>query len=548
MTRTPSLDDLQDESTWLEWRARAEAVPAVRLTDLVTTEQTRAEFILGARILRLDKLVRAGDQKTGPSPVQLLVADVVNAGRKHTAILEPRRTTKTTSVQAVLLGRCSIRTGYQAAWTMLTTGQSAGQRFREDIADGLPYLDDTAGIPQMKANYGKGTEHIYWPVTGSRLRVLTPRGSSFRGGGFDAVFADEGGEADVDMSDDIMQGALPTMDTKVGAQFIVAGTPAKFRTGNILWEQLHNERAAVLWHGIPETTPPEHLSAWEPTDEHPAARVRELIELAHPGVGYTTPIEAVEDHFYSFPREKFLREYGGLFGLEGAIDRIIPAAHWARAVTDEPFPTELPARVSVAFKAHHLGTAAALAIAWEYEDPRDLVEQALHIEGVSTRPRRRAVALWDHVRGDLTGFDRKIIMKIRRTSAKLVYDKQGYTESIAEKKIGAVRPAPKLQPTKQADIPQSTVRLLQALEDNTLIVFRDPELDRSAEIATRRAFGRYGSFAFGAPKADPDADVTPLEAAALALHFLDDQPESIDPRSVWDFGGNSNDTPRGLVA
>lgn len=532
---TPTLDDLQDEATWLEWRARAEALPAIRVTDLATTADTRAEFLTGARILRLDKLVRAGDGQTGPSPVQLLVADVINAGYKHTAILEPRRTTKTTSVQAVLLGRCAHRTNYQAAWTMLTTGQSAGQRFREDIADGLPYLADDGSIPLPKANVGKGTEHLHWPGTGSRLRVLTPKGASFRGGGFDAVFADEGGEADIDMSDDIMQGALPTMDTKIGAQFIVAGTPAKYRTGNILWEQLHNPRAAALWHGIPETTPPEQLAAWEPDDENPAARVRELIELVHPGVGYTTPITAVEDHFYSFPREKFLREYGGLFGLEGAVDRIIPAQQWARAVTDEPFPTELPARVSVAMKAHHLGTAAALAIAWEYEEPRDLVEEALDLDGRSTRPHRRAVALWDHVRGDLTGFDRKVLIKLRRTKAGLVYDKHGYTESIAEKKIAAASPKPRLVPTKQADIPQSTVRMLQALEDGTLVVFRDAELDRAADIATRRAFGRYGSFSFGAPKADPDADVTPLEAAALALHFLDDAPKPAAPADLVEF-------------
>jgi len=531
--RSPTLADLHDEATWLEWRALAEAVPAVRVTDLVSTEQTRAEFLHGARLLRLDKFVRAGDQQTGPSPVQLLVADVLNAGRKHNAILEPRRTTKTTSVQAVLLGRCAMRANYQAAWTMLTTGQSAGQRFREDIADGLAYLEGEADLHIPKANYGKGTEHLHWP-NGSRLRVLTPKGASFRGGGFDIVFADEGGEADIDMSDDILQGALPTMDTKVGAQFVVAGTPAKYRTGNILWEQLHNERAAVLWHGIPETTPPEHLEAWEPTDEHPAGRVRELIELAHPGVGYTTPLEAVEDHFYSFPREKFLREYGGLFGLEGAIDRIIPAAQWARAVTDEAFPTELPARVSVAFKAHHLGTAASLAIAWEYEEPRDLVEEALGLAGAG-KPRRRAVALWDHVRGDLTGFDRKVLVKLRRTGAALVYDKHGYTESIAEKKIAVASPRPRLTPTKQADIPQSTVRFLQALEDGNLVVFRDSELDRAAEIATRRAFGRYGSFSFGAPKADPDADVTPLEAAALALHFLDEAPTIVKPADAIHF-------------
>ncbi|WP_460776023.1 hypothetical protein [Microbacterium sp. GXF7504] len=532
MTTTPTLDDLQDEATWLEWRARAEAVPALRITDMVTTEDTRREFLTGARILRLDKLVRAGDGGTGPSPIQLVVADVLNAGHKINAILEPRRTTKTTSCQAVLLGRCALRPNYQAAWTMLTTGQSAGQRFREDIADGIPYLDgDLAG--SMKVNVGKGTEHIYWPETGSRMRVLTPKGASFRGGGFDAIFADEGGEADPDMSDDIMQGALPTMDTKIGAQFIVAGTPAKFRTGNILWEQLNNPRAGVLWHGIPETVAPEHLADWEPTPEHPAARMRELIELAHPGVGYTTPIEAIGEHFEAFPREKFLREYGGLFGIEGAADRIIPAGQWQRARTSEPFP-DLPDRFAAAFKVHHLGHAASLAIAWEYEEPADLVTEALELDGITERPKRRAVALWWHQHGT-TNVDREVLQRIRRTRATLWYDKRGYTEDIVEKRVATASPRPTVKPTRPGDIPLSTVAMLRALEDGTLVVFDHPELERAAQVATRRAFGLHGTFAFGAPKSDPEADVTPLEAAALALHFLDQAPQKLDPTTAVEF-------------
>src|SRR6185503_10847389 len=91
-------------------------------TELITTDQSRAEFVEGARLLRLDKMIRAGDGGTGPTPIQLAIADMLNAGYFKNGVLEPRRTTKTTSVQAVLLGRCSIREDYVVGWTLATTG------------------------------------------------------------------------------------------------------------------------------------------------------------------------------------------------------------------------------------------------------------------------------------------------------------------------------------------------------------------------------------------------------------------------------------------
>ena len=529
---TPTLDDLHSEANWLEWRSRIDGVPALRSTELVTTEQSRAEFLEGARLMRLDRLERAGDGGHGPTPIQLMVADLLAAGRFLNGIMEPRRTTKTTSVQAVMLGRCTLREDYQVGWTMLTTGAKAGERFRKDVVAPLERLYPNPKQRPMTINVGKGTEHIAWP-NGSFLNVYSPNGDGFRSGGFDLAFADEGGESDPDLSEDITLAVLPTMDTKPGAQFVVAGTGAKFRTGNLLWDTLNDPEAAVLWHGIPETTDPAWLEDWEPTPEHPAARMRELIELAHPGVGYTTPIESVERNFRKFPREKFLREYGGMFGLEGATDTLIPPAHYSRARTEAAFP-DLPARMSVALKVHHLGTAASLAVAWEYDEPRDLVSDALELAGEEMPAKRRAVALWWHQSGT-QGLDREVLLRLRRRGVPLVYDKRGYTEAIVEKQIMLASPRPIVKPTKAADIPLSTVRLLQGLDDGSVVVFAHPELDRAAGSAVRQAFGNYGTFRFGAPKHDPDADVTPLEACALALHYLDDAPTMTRPDEAVQF-------------
>jgi hypothetical protein len=211
---------------------------------------------------------------------------------------------------------------------------------------------------------------------------------------------------------------------------------------------------------------------------------------------------------------------------------IIPPAWWERAgvdrdVTDLP----MPARFSAAMKVHHLGTYAALAVAWDYEEPADLVSDALALEGVEERPTRRAIAVWLHQSG-VEGFERDVLAKLRRK--RLVYDNYGHTAIVA-KKLERMPLRPELQPTKTADIPLSTARLLQALEDGTVVHFRQSVLDGAAAIATRAKFGNFGSFRFGPPKTDPEADLTSLEAAALALHFLDDQPTRISPSDAVQF-------------
>lgn len=536
--RTPLLSDLWSEANWLEWRSRAEKFVPIKLTEMITTEQSRGEFIEGARLLRLDHLERAGDRGRGPSPMQLMVADVLAAGRFMNVLFEPRRSTKTTAVQAVLLGRCYHRENYQVGWTMFTTGAKAGERFRKDIVVPLEKLFPDPRTSPIKINVGKGTEHLEFRHTGSSLNVYTPNGEGFRSGGFDAAFGDEAGEADIEQGEDVQRAVIPTMDTKIGAQFILAGTGQKWRTGQLLWENLHDEDAAVAWHGIPETIDRSELVSWEPDLPHPrtgatGGRMREFIELHHPGVGYTTPLEAPKRSFDKVPLDDFLIEYGGQFGLEGAKDVIIPPAQLEKAFTDEPFPT-LPSRFSAYLKVHHLGHAASLAIAWEYEEPADLVSDALALEGVAERPKRRAAAMWWWQVGT-GGLEQQVLERLRRRRVTLNYDKRGYTEEIVEKRIATATPRPPVKPGRPGDIPVATVGMLRALEQGTLVLFRHEALEKAARIATRQAFGNYGTFRFGAPKDDPDADVTPLEAVAGALHNLDDAPKSIDPSSTVEF-------------
>ncbi|KQR43426.1 hypothetical protein ASF87_16685 [Microbacterium sp. Leaf161] len=536
---TPTLADLWDEGNWLEWRSRIEHLEPIVPYTLVTTEQSRGEFIQGARLLRLDERVRAGDGGKGPSPMQLMVADLLAAGRFMNVIDEARRTTKTTAVQCVMLGRCWSREDYVAGWTMFTTGQKAGDRFREDIAKHLVKLWPDAKTRPIDIGLSKGHESLTFKHTGSLLQVGAPNGDMFRSGGFDMAFGDEAGEADVEQGADVVRAVIPTMDTKPNAQFVLAGTGAKYRSNQLLWDNLHDADASVLWHGIPETVDRIELASWEPDLPHPktgatGGRMRYWIERTHAGLGFTTLLDAPKRSFDRVPLDDFLIEYGGQFGLEGAADVLIPPAQLQRALTHEPFPG-VPERFSAVMKVHHLGTHGSLAVAWDYEPVGDLVTAAQKLDGADAAPRKRAIALW-HWQQGLPGFDTEVLLRMRRHPGKtLHYDKRGFTEEIAEKKLAQAVPAPPMKPTTPADIPGSTVGLLRALEEGTVVMFHHPELERAARIATRQAFGNYGTFRFGAPKSDPEADVTPIEAAALALRFLADAPATVKPADVFQF-------------
>ncbi|PQZ60677.1 MULTISPECIES: hypothetical protein [unclassified Microbacterium] len=539
MSATPTLSDLWSEANWLEWRSKIEHLAPIRLDELVTTEQGRGEFIQGAHLLRLGHRQRAGDMGRGPSPMQLMVADLLGAGRFMNVIFEPRRSTKTTAVQAVMLGRCWSREDYTIGWTMFTTGFKAGQRFREDIVKHLDKLWPERTKSPVSIGLSKGGEQLLFRDTGSLLLVGTPNGDMFRSGGFDMAFGDEGGEADIEQGEDVNRAVIPTMDTKPGAQFVIAGTGAKYRTGQLLWESLHDDEAAVLWHGIPETVDRAELVSWEPDMVHPktgatGGRMREWIEKTHPGLGFTTLTDAPKRSFDKFPLDDFLIEYGGQFGTEGAADVALAPSLIDRALRKLAFPESVPARFSAALKVHHLGTASSLAVAWDYDEPGDLVTEALEIAGEEMPKRKRAVAMWHWQEGH-TGAEREVLIRLRRSPTTLWYDAYGYTETVATK-LAKTKPRPTMKPTKPADIPRSTAGFIKALDDDDLVIFAHPQLEAALRRAKRQKFGNYGTFRFGPPDADPEFDVSPLEAVALALHFLDEAPTTVKPSSVFDMG------------
>jgi hypothetical protein len=518
----PTLADLHDESTWLEWRSRV--LEPLHATNLVSTDQTRMEFLEGARILRLDKLVRAGDGGTGPTPIQLAIADMLNAGYFLNGILEPRRTTKTTSIQAVILGRCTMRDDYQVGWTLATTGAKASERFRKDIVVHAERVYPDKKSRPFTINIGKGTEHIEWS-NGSFLNVYAPGGDGFRSGGFDLGWVDEGGEAEPDLSEDLTIAVLPTMDTKPGAQFVVSGTAAKYRGGNLLWDTLNDPDAGVMRHSIPDTTDPEELESWEPEEDHPRGRVREMIELYHPGVGWTTPLESVHRNFIKFPREKFLAEYLGQFGSEGSNIGIIAPAQWERAARPGDFPRP-PKKFALAMAIHPDGIWASLAVAWRYTDAADdLVSEAMRLAGeVVPATEKVAIALLHHQQG-VQGFSNQVLKFARKYKMPVIYDQLSQSAGVETETLSRAVPRPTLQPATTSDVRRGATKVLKLLDEDGVVHWRQTQLDNAVGIAVKRQIGTAGGFGFGRPKGDYAADITPIEAIALAVQFLDEKRE-----------------------
>jgi hypothetical protein len=504
---SPTLEDLHDEATWLEWRSRIPA--ASHVTEMVTTEQTRAEFLEGARLLRMDVRRRGGDGLPGPAPLQLAIADMLNAGRKFNGIMEPRRSTKTTAIQAVILGRCSLREDYLAGWSLAQAGggTKTGERFRKDIVTHLQRLYPNPKEAPLTWNLSKGSEHIRWP-NGSWFNIYAPTSDPFTGGAFDIAWLDEAQDASPELSEDLMTAVPPTMDGRFRPQMIGSGTAPDYQAGNLLWRLLTMEGAGVLRHGIDIDTDPAELEAWEPDDEHPAARVRELIELHHPGIGYTTPLDDVRDNFHAMTSKAFQREYLSLPGEEGSTTTLIKPKDWEDGRRAETAASvRMPRVLAIALAIHPDGLWSSIGAAW------------------AGKGGQRHVALLHHQEG-VEGVAKRALMICRKHKRRLVYDGGRPPEVVEVTPMLNARPPLQVRALQRIEIPRSAVLFMKTLGQGNLVHYaaQDP-LDDAAEIAVRRAFGTTGAWAFGRPdeRNRPADDITPIEAVSRALYALDDE-------------------------
>lgn len=513
---------LLDEAAWVELRDSGRR--PLDESPLVTTYQSRAEFLVGAWVL--DKLVPprlGGSLLANLQPQMLRTADVLAAERFANAILEPRRSAKTTSLWCVLLGRCWMRPVYMVGYTMLTTAKKAGERFKLDVRD--PILRKWRDKPSrpVKLMESNGSLGIEFP-NGSKLAILSPNGDDVRSGAYDTLVMDEGGEAESEMWDDIVGAVVPSFDTRgSGAQLVYAGTGGKYREGSHFWAALHDGDAGRLRYGVPDDMDEDKLQTWE--------AVRPIIERQHPGLDGLTTIASIQRNFGILGWLRFAMEYLGYFGKDSGNATLLSANDWE----DTRRPGSPPSGVkplALAFAVHLGGAWASVAVGWREEDdtPTDLVQTALIDAGeLDDAPQLAAVKLVHHQAGN-ADLARKIFHIWRTVRLPIVYDDAPQERAVAAELQRLARVAGErleLDMVRYAEKAVATTKLLNGISHGRVVHWEQQPLDDAARDAVPRISGK--ARLIGAK--DNDGDVTPLDACALVLLRIpeDDPVETFDP-------------------
>jgi hypothetical protein len=450
------------------------------------TDGLREEFLSGAEAMGL-----VGRQKV-LQPQQLVLADALNAGMKFTSVLMPRRSTKTTTLLAWIIGRCLSRPDYLAVYGVLTTQKKARDRFVKDIVPVLERVYAGRHMP-FTIRTANGTERLTFD-NGSIFQIAGPHGGDYRSDSYDLIVLDEAGEADPETGEDVLSAALPTMDTRPDAQLVIAGTAADYRTGNLLWDELELGRAGVPRHAIVDYSVDDEkdldLSTW--------ASVEPLVIASHPGVGRLTSIESIEDN-YRVLGDRFPAEYLGIFGKVGTTS-FLNVPKWSAQADTGALPSP-PAHFRLAYTVHLLGRSASIVAAWRDKEGRACGLVLAHKAGSN----------W--VSAEVKRLSTKYRVPVR-------YDAARGVDQVVAESLERMRPKPRLEKATWPEVSSAAVLLLKEIEDGNVVHWAQAPLDAAVAAATKRASAAAKRWTFGVSDEETE-DVSPLSAWALALHAFD---------------------------
>lgn len=478
---------LLEEDAWVALRDSG-ILPLVQ-SELVTTEQHRAEFLTGCWLLGLLDTIK---------PQMLRAVDVLAAGKLLNAVIMPRRSSKTTTIFCILLGRCYLRPVHYAGFTLATTAKKAAERYRLDIYGPITRSWPDPDNRPVKLYKGNGVERVEF-LNGSLMAVLSPEGDAFRSGAYDTLLVDEAGEASPELGEDIQGAVLPAFDTRPDGQLIVAGTAARYRKGNLLWDTLNDAEAAVLRYTVADTVTDEELEDWEPSEEHPEASVRALIEQMHPGINTLTTLDRIAFNFRKLGREQFAREYLGLFGIVGESSGVFDLVKWAGAGSGAALPAP-PERFGLAIVTHPDQLSASIVAAWRDPDGKAVPLLLEHKKGVD----------W---------LADAALRLSRKYNVPIIYDAGSQVVLLTVEQLNRARPRPRLQPMTFMPVKKGAALIVDEVALGRVEHYRQPELDNAIKLAVKRKAGANG-WALG--RAEANDDITAVEAWSLAQLAYDE--------------------------
>ena len=408
------------------------------------------------------------------------------------AVLMPRRSTKTTSIWCLLLGRCATIPGYRVV-TTAQDGTRAGNKMREMMRELEAHGFEDSGTGTLR--WSNGRERIEF-ANGSVVWVVPPNSGAFRSEAADLMLFDESGELDADKSADLLAGALPLMDTRPMGQVIIAGTPAEDRVG-LLWDTLQEARTGeeestgIVDYSIRD----DEEAVYE--DEHGKLQVdEEILSRVHPGIGTLTSLAKIKSRLNKMGRLMFEREYLCRFPFDSTT-HALNLAHW-EAGASEMF--ERPERVGIAYDVPQDGASGALVAVWRDRMHRPVVEVLAFDKGTAWLPRAVQQAHNKHKR------------------YAVAYDNIGPNVDVATS-VAMLRPKPRLNSLGTKEIMAAAQRFSEAVNANGVVHFDQPDLNAAVENAGWRDVLRSGR-AFG-KRDQKGAPINCLVAASLALWAYD---------------------------
>lgn len=396
-----------------------------------------------------------------------------------------RRSAKTTSIQAVNLGRSSRRPDYRTIQTA-QDGTRASGVIKQMIKD-LKRQDrrDEKERPwQDKASTGR--EEVEWD-NGAHWHVVAPDPGSYRSKAADFLWFDETGELDPVKTDDLEAGALPVMDTREDGQVVKSGTPGKVRLG-MAWRTLEAARAKPDTLGIVDYSAmdSEAVTAEQISDPEMWFRV-------HPGLASgLTKLATIQKRYDTMDLHKFIREYLCVWPADTTKSALDMERFQEQTVAPEAAPQDF----ALAFDCEITGQAGAISGGW-----------------VGAQGQHR-MQLLDHRRGVNWMVEELARAHFKNPKARIAYDPIGQNAVIALGLQRVARFNPKaLMPVSMRELSAGAALVAQGLDARTLEISEDPELTKHAQNATwrdsgdNRLFGRKGG-----------GDISGMISGSLALH------------------------------
>lgn len=398
-------------------------------------------------------------------------------------IMMGRRASKTSSIQATLVGRCFSIPGYR----VISTAQSGtlAWQFMSELGSSLESAYPDEATRPFRFYKSNGNVRIVWD-NGSQWRSVKPAADAFRGSAADALLFDEAGELDAKTSDDILAGAIPVLATRPNSQLIITGTPPKVREG-LLWQYLQAGRKGTEDLGILDYSMRPDQDA---TDEA-------VWEAVYPGLSSgLVPIKFLRKALETQGLLNFSREFLCLDPVASSL-RAIPEEDWLAG--QEADMLALPeANFSLSFEVAMDGGSAAIACAWFSEEGIPHVQVLEHKAGYQWLPKAVADLLTAH------------------RNVEMVYDAIGNNLAVNQKIQSMPRvPKSNLRALTMKEVAGGVSTFTSAVSDRALVHAKDGSLDSAVEEVAFRYSGDSRLWSRG----NSNADISPLVAASNTLYI-----------------------------